>query len=215
MTELVDITLEQVRRRLSGTSMPPDPLAVVLPPEIPRWPKRLEAALTTGLIAAGVLIPVVERRGEMSLLFTQRAAHLKHHASQISFPGGRMESGDRHILDTALRETQEEIGIGAEDVEVAGFLDPAPTVTGYAVTPVVGVVKGSYELVIDTREVDEVFEVPLAFLMDSRNQEHSERDFRGHRVPVVEFNFGRYRIWGATASMVIAFRNSLLKNKKI
>ena len=123
-----------------------------------------------------------------------------------------MEDQDDDIRDTALRETYEEVGIHPDIVEVAGYLDPTPTVTGYAVTPVIGLIESLAELIIDETEVDHAFEVPLNFLLDSRNQEHSERDFRGARVPIVEFNFERWRIWGATASMLIAFRGKLLIN---
>jgi 8-oxo-dGTP pyrophosphatase MutT (NUDIX family) len=215
MTELVDISLVQIRERLAGTRMPADPLQVVLPPEIPRWPSSLQAELTTGLVPAGVLIPIIERAGQLSLLLTQRSADLKHHPGQISFPGGRMEDSDRNIRDTALRETHEEVGIHPGEVDVAGYLEPAPTVTGYAVTPVVGVVDAAFELTIDTSEVDHAFEVPFGFLMDSRNQQYSEREFHGARVPIVEFNFEQRRIWGATASMLIALRNKLLINNEL
>jgi 8-oxo-dGTP pyrophosphatase MutT (NUDIX family) len=210
MPQLADITIVQIRERLAHTRMPSDPLKVSLPPEVPRWPASLTAQLTSGLTPAGVLIPIIERAAGLSLLLTQRSAELKHHAGQISFPGGRMEDSDRHILDTALRETREEVGIHPQDVEVAGYLDPAPTVTGYAVTPVVGLVSSEFSLEIDTTEVDHAFEVPFPFVMDSRNQEYSEREFRGVKVPVVEFNFEHRRIWGATASMLISLRNKLL-----
>lgn len=210
MPQLADITIQQIREKLARTRMPSDPVQVTLPPEVPRWPASLVAELTEELVPAGVLIPIIERAAGLSVLLTQRSADLQHHASQISFPGGRMESADRHILDTALRETREEVGIHPREVEVAGYLDPAPTVTGYAVTPVVGLVNSAFTLIIDRSEVDHAFEVPFSFVMDSRNQEYSERDVRGRKVPVVEFNFEHRRIWGATASMLIALRNKLI-----
>lgn len=212
MTTLLDITAAEIRNRLAETTLPADPLDVVVPPEVPRWPASLQLELTQNLVPAGVLIPIILRADGLSVLLTQRSANLKHHASQISFPGGRMETDDRDIRATALRETQEEVGIHPADVDVAGYLAPSPTVTGYAVTPVVGLIEPAVSLVIDKTEVEEAFEVPLNFLLDSRNQQHSEREFRGELVPIVEFNYGQWRIWGATASMLISFRNLLLLN---
>ena len=191
--------------------MPADPLDVALPAEVPRWPAALQRKLTSNLTPAGVLIPIIERAGDMSVLLTQRAANLKHHASQISFPGGRMEQGDADIAATALRETHEEVGIGPEQVEIAGYLQPSPTVTGYAVTPVVGLVNPEFTLVLDTSEVEEAFEVPLGFLMDRTNQQHSTRDFEGVTVPIVEFNYRHRRIWGATASILLSLRRVIIK----
>ena len=106
------VSAADIRRRLAGTTLPADPLDVALPAEVPRWPAPLQRKLTSNLTPAGVLIPIIERAGDVSVLLTQRAASLKHHASQISFPGGRMERGDADIVATALRETHEEVGIG-------------------------------------------------------------------------------------------------------
>lgn len=183
-----------------------------MPSEVPRWPRALRRKLTSDLVPAGVLIPIIDRTAGLSVLLTQRSPDLKHHAGQVSFPGGRMEAGDADIVATALRETHEEVGIHPDEVEVAGFLDPSPTVTGYAVTPVVGLVAAGFRLAIDYTEVEAAFEVPLRFLLDRRNQEHSERDFEGTRVPIVEFNYGSRRIWGATAAMLLTLRKTLLIN---
>lgn len=192
--------------------MPADPLDVVVPSEVPRWPRALREKLTSDLVPAGVLIPIVDRDAGLNVLLTQRSPGLKHHAGQVSFPGGRMEAGDADIVATALRETHEEVGIHPDEVEVAGFLDPSPTVTGYAVTPVVGLVAPGFRLAIDYTEVEAAFEVPLRFLLDRRNQQHSERDFEGTRVPIVEFNYESRRIWGATAAMLLMLRKTLLIN---
>ena len=168
--------------------------------------------LTRDLAAAAVLIPIIQRQESLSVLLTERSPDLKHHAGQISFPGGRMDPDDADICATALRETQEEVGIDPADVEIVGYLDPNPTVTGYAVTPVVALVELRRELSIDPVEVKSAFEVPLPFLLDEDNQEYSEREFEGVMVPIAEFNYGQYRIWGATAGMLIEFRNVILKN---
>ena len=208
---LPNITASEIRQRFAGTAMPEDPLDVVIPP--PRWPVALQRKLTRDLMAAAVLIPIITREASLSVLLTERSPDLKHHAGQISFPGGRMDAADRDIRATALRETQEEVGIDPANVEIIGYLDPNPTVTGYAVTPVVALVDLQQELIIDPLEVKSVFEVPLPFLLDEGNQKSAEREFEGVMVPIAEFNFGQYRIWGATASMLIQFRKFLVDNQ--
>ena len=208
---LPNITASEIRQRFAGTAMPEDPLDVVIPP--PRWPVALQRKLTSDLMAAAVLIPIITREASLSVLLTERSPDLKHHAGQISFPGGRMDATDRDIRATALRETQEEVGIDPANVEIIGYLDPNPTVTGYAVTPVVALVDLQQELIIDPLEVKSVFEVPLPFLLDEGNQKSAEREFEGVMVPIAEFNFGQYRIWGATANMLIQFRKFLVDNQ--
>lgn len=157
--------------------------------------------------AASVLIPLVERRQEegerrgeksLSVLLTQRTAHLKDHAGQISFPGGRAEDYDASPVDTALRETEEEIGLHRRYVDVIGLLPDYMTITGYRVTPVVGIVTPPFDLSPDANEVAEVFEVPLAFLMDGLN--HERREFTGRHFYAMPYE--DYFIWGATAAML-------------
>lgn len=208
---LLNITATEIRERFAGTAMPEDPLDVVIPP--PRWPAALQQKLTSNLMAAAVLIPIIKREESLSVLLTERSPDLKQHAGQISFPGGRMDPQDRDIRATALRETQEEVGIDPANVEIVGYLDPNPTVTGYAVTPVVGLVELRQELIIDPLEVKSAFEVPLPFLLDEGNQQLAEREFEGVTVPIAEFRFGQYRIWGATAGMLIQLRKVLLNNQ--
>ena len=208
---LPNITASEIRQRFAGTAMPEDPLDVVIPP--PRWPVALQRKLTSDLMAAAVLIPIITREASLSVLLTERSSDLKQHAGQISFPGGRMDATDSDIRATALRETHEEVGIDPANVEIIGYLDPNPTVTGYAVTPVVALVELQQELIIDPLEVKSVFEVPLPFVLDEGNQKSAEREFEGVMVPIAEFNFGQYRIWGATASMLIQFRKFLLDNQ--
>jgi 8-oxo-dGTP pyrophosphatase MutT (NUDIX family) len=203
----LNLSATDIKRRLAGTAMPEDPLDVV-PPE--RWPSRAQKEITNNLVPAAVLIPLIYREHSLSVLLTERSPDLKHHAGQVSFPGGRMDPGDSDVRETALRETHEEVGIHPADVEIVGYLDPNPTVTGYAVTPVVGLIELRRELVIDPYEVKSAFEVPLPFLLDEANQESSEREFAGVTVPISEFNYGEYRIWGATASMLIEFRRILI-----
>ena len=211
MSDPVGITVAMLRERLAGSRAPEDPTAVVLPSGSERWPRHVRERLLQSLQPAGVLIPVVDRPGQPSVLLTQRSAELKHHAAQVSFPGGRMEADDRDVVHAALRETHEEVGIPADEIAVIGYLDPMPTVTGYAVTPVVGVVSADVRLRLDRTEVEYAFEVPLPFLLDESNQRAAERQYQGRTVPTVEFHYKSERIWGATAHMLVEFRKHILK----
>ena len=195
---------------MAGTRMPADPLAVIMPQGSQAWPEDLRRKMCENLKPAGVLIPIVEYPKSLSVLLTQRSADLKNHAGQVSFPGGRMESADADITETALRETCEEVGIRPEQVDIAGYLQPMLTVTGYAVTAIVGLVQPGISLTLDRSEVEHAFEVPLSFLLDERNQQLSEREVHGVAVPMVEFNYASMRIWGATANMLVVLRELLL-----
>jgi 8-oxo-dGTP pyrophosphatase MutT (NUDIX family) len=211
MVDLNNITAVQLRESFAGTRMPEDPTAVVMPPGSESWPAGMREQMARTLKPAGVLIPIIERDVGLSVLLTQRSAELKHHAAQVCFPGGRMEESDTNILAAALRETHEEVGIAPQEISVIGFLDPMPTVTGYAVTPVVGLLSEPADLIVDTSEVEYAFEVPLLFLLDKRNQRAAEREFHGKKMPIIEFVYDDKRIWGATAFMLVNLRNLLLK----
>jgi 8-oxo-dGTP pyrophosphatase MutT (NUDIX family) len=153
---------------------------------------------------AAVLVPLVERDGVLHVLFTQRTEHLSNHAGQISFPGGRAEEFDASPVDTALRETEEEIGLPRGHVEIIGQLPEHVTGTGYRVTPVVGLVAAPFELAADPNEVAEIFEVPLAFLMDGMNHQRLSYELpegQGRRG-FYAMPYEDYFIWGATAAML-------------
>jgi 8-oxo-dGTP pyrophosphatase MutT (NUDIX family) len=152
---------------------------------------------------AAVLVPVIAHPGELTVLFTQRTTHLKSHAGQVSFPGGRAEPEDASAEFTALREAGEEIGLAAERVEILARLPEYRTRTGFRVTPVVGVVTPPLELVPDAREVEAVFEVPLAFLLDERNRQRRTRQYQGQQVGYYVFEYQQRVIWGATAGMLV------------
>jgi len=154
---------------------------------------------------AAVLIPVIQREEGFTLLFTRRTAHLNDHAGQISFPGGRAEPGDISAAHTALRETGEEIGLAAERVEVLGALHEYITVTGYRVTPVVGLVMPPFELKLDDFEVAEVFEMPFRFLLDSGNHQRNSVSYEGRERHYYALPYRHYYIWGATAGMLMNF----------
>lgn len=160
---------------------------------------REEAALTS----AAVLVPIVRREPEMTVIFTQRTAHLRAHSGQVSFPGGRAEPHDPTPEFTALREAQEEIGLAMESVEVLARLPDYLTRTGFRVTPVVGLLQPPFALVPDPREVEAVFEVPLAFLLDPSNHQRRTRELQGRTVGYYAMEFAGRTIWGATAGMVI------------
>ena len=212
MTVIEEISLAKLRSQLAGTQRPPDPTDIIMPPGSHLWPRGMREQLAGTLIPAGVLIPVIERPEGLSLLLTQRAAELKHHAGQVSFPGGRMEEHDEDIEVTALRETFEEVGIAEQDITVIGYLRPMPTITGYAVTPVVGLVNAAAEFELDRTEVEYVFEVPLAFLLDPRNKKMVTRDVEGRSATLAEFLYDGERIWGATAFIILEFIKTLQNN---
>ncbi|MBI3505272.1 MAG: CoA pyrophosphatase [Proteobacteria bacterium] len=160
-------------------------------------------APTGELRAAAVLVPLVERPDGLSVLLTQRTAHLHDHAGQISFPGGRIEAADSDPVAAALRETEEEIGLHRRHVEIVGRLDTYRTRTSYEVTPVVGLVRPPFDLVPDTFEVADIFEVPLAFVLDPRNRERRSREFQGAERHFWVLPYRDRYIWGATAGMLV------------
>ena len=153
---------------------------------------------------AAVLIPLVER-DELTVLLTQRANQLRHHAGQVSFPGGRMESGDGSPKATALREAREEIGLDAGYVSVIGYLPDHLVITGFRVTPVVAFVRQGFALKPDPREVEEIFEVPVNFIFDPANHHPQQRrsPFTGEEVDFIDIPYGERNIWGATAGMLM------------
>jgi 8-oxo-dGTP pyrophosphatase MutT (NUDIX family) len=164
-----------------------------------------EAATT----AAAVLIPVVAHAQALTLLFTQRTTHLRSHSGQVAFPGGRAEPGDASAEFTALREAEEEIGLSPASVEVLARLPDYRTRTGYRVTPVVGLLTPPLSLTPDPHEVAEIFEVPLAFLMDERNCQRRTREFLGQTVGYYVFEHENRVIWGATAGMLVNLNRML------
>jgi 8-oxo-dGTP pyrophosphatase MutT (NUDIX family) len=155
------------------------------------------------LRAAAVLVPLVDRPEGMGVLLTLRDAGLPHHAGQISFPGGRIEAEDTSAAETALRETEEEIGLARASVEIAGRLDDYITGTGFLVAPIVGVIRLPYELKPDPAEVAGVFEVPLAFFLDPANHRRESRVFNGVERRFYAMPYGDKYIWGATAAMLM------------
>jgi len=167
---------------------------------------ELRALLERPTRPASVLLPLLERPGGLTVLFTERAAHLKDHAGQISFPGGRIAHTGETAVAAALREAREEIGLAPGDVEVFGVLDDLLTGTGFLVKPVVGYVAGgAFVARPDPTEVASVFEVPLDFFCEPATVTAIYRDRLGTRFRTYEIQHGGYRIWGATAAILVNF----------
>ena len=162
---------------------------------------------------AAVLLGLIERPAGLTLLFTERSPDLKDHPGQVSFPGGRIETGDDGPVAAAIREAEEEVGMDRRLVSVAGCLEDLLTVTGFLVTPVVAFVDSAYRPVADGREVAEAFEVPLKYLLDERNIRSTHRERMGTRIRVYEIDYEGHRIWGATASILVQFL-SIISNEK-
>jgi 8-oxo-dGTP pyrophosphatase MutT (NUDIX family) len=156
----------------------------------------------SGLVPASVLVPIVAREDGPTMLLTERTAHLNDHAGQVSFPGGSAEPDDVDAVDTALRESEEEIGLARKHVEVIGRLPDYPTITGFNVAPIVALVHPPFALTLDAFEVAEAFEVPLAFLFDPANQQRREIPMDGRMRHFLAMPYGAHFIWGATAAML-------------
>jgi 8-oxo-dGTP pyrophosphatase MutT (NUDIX family) len=180
-------------------------LAVAPPPGLRRGDHDLNPDLLPDrpLTPAAVLVPLVERPQGLTVLLTRRTDHLQDHAGQISFPGGRVEPGDADALATALREAEEEVGLARALVTPVGRLDTYVTRTGFEVTPVVGLVAPPPSLALDPFEVAEVFEVPLAFILDPASRQRHSRVYAGKTRYFYVFPWQDYYIWGATAGMLV------------
>jgi 8-oxo-dGTP pyrophosphatase MutT (NUDIX family) len=168
---------------------------------------QLRATLPAPLQPAAVLIPIIDHPRDPQVLLTERAGHLRRHAGQISFPGGRLEAGDADIAATALRETEEETGIRAAFIQTLGFLSDHVVQTGYRITPVVAAVQPGFSLVPDRREVADVFEVPLRVVLDAASYRRQRRVLRDVEVELWELPFAERNIWGATAGMLMHLRD--------
>ncbi len=194
---------ERIAGRLSGTRPGGDPLDAFLRDTPADRHDVLRRAVPRDLTAAAVLVPIVERPAGATVLLTVRASHLKNHAGQISFPGGRLEPGDATPWAAALRETEEEIGLAREHVTLAGYLNDHMVISGFLITPAVGFVRPQFALRLDPTEVDEVFEVPLEFVLDRRNHVPRERHYHGTTVTTYDIPYQGRQIWGATANMLV------------
>ncbi|WP_019613090.1 CoA pyrophosphatase [Psychromonas ossibalaenae] len=165
--------------------------------------KKSLPADNKALKKAAVLVPLVKRRHGLNIIFTERALHLRHHPGQVSFPGGKYEQGDKSLQHTALRETEEEIGILQNQVNIFGSLQRLPTVSGFVVSPYLGFVNSNHSTLIDPQEVKSVFEVPLEYLLNKNNfhKQHLTANKKRHFTYCIAYQ--NRMIWGATAQMII------------
>lgn len=173
------------------------------------WLSQDVELLPKRVVPAAVLVPLINRGDGITVLLTQRPRHLKSHPGQVSFPGGKREPCDATAEDTALRETEEEIGLRRDKINLVGRLGQRTTGSGFKVTPVVGLIEPPIEMVTDPGEVEAVFEVPLCFVLDHSNEKIETRLIRGvdHRFYV--FHFENFYIWGLTARLLVALRDAL------
>ncbi|HYM73608.1 MAG TPA: CoA pyrophosphatase [Stellaceae bacterium] len=191
------------RRGFGGTD---DPVEAAEIREATRGDHDLNPGQTppsAALRPAAVLVPLIDHREGMTVLLTQRTAHLSSHAGQISFPGGRIEEADDDAVAAALRETEEEVGLSRELVGVVGRLDTYVTGTGFEITPIVGIIRPPYPLTIDPFEVAEAFEVPLSYILDPANHNRMERESAGRTRVFFVLPYQGRNIWGATAGMLV------------
>ena len=193
-----------VEQRLRGTAPGGDPLDAWIAGLTPEQTSGLRRQLPASFARAAVMVPLVERPEGLTVLLTQRASHLKNHPGQISFPGGRIEPQDAGPWEAALRETREEIGLEASFASLAGYLHDHMVLTGYLITPAVAFVRPGFSLQLDRTEVDDVFEVPLEFVLDPAHHVPRTRTFGGHEFLTHDIPFGERHIWGATAGMLVA-----------
>ncbi len=160
-------------------------------------------------IEAAVLVGLIERGGEITVLLTERSAHLSQHAGQVSFPGGRIEADDRDPVAAALREAEEEVGIGGDWIEPIGFLDPFETISNFRVLPVVARLREGFSIMAGSNEVAAVFEAPLAHFLDPQAVQRRSIEYLGREREIFEFDCAGHRVWGATAAMLINLRQRL------
>lgn len=198
---------ENLRERLQHTAAPENPIAAVRERAGGDLPPELRGFLPERILPAAVLIVLMDRAEGPGILLTERTAHLAQHAGQVSFPGGRVEAQDVSLLDCALRETEEETGIPRDAVTPLGYLDVYLTRTGFAVTPVVGLVDPGVALRPDPFEVAEIFELPLAVALDPGRYRLESREFHGRQVQFRVLEHDGHYVWGATAAMLYAFQH--------
>lgn len=158
-----------------------------------------------GPVPAAVLVPLVMRKGGWHLLFTKRATSLNHHRGEISFPGGVCQADDKDAVDTALRETFEEVGIFPQDVQVLGVLDDFYSIYGYVITPYVGVILSDGQYIINTSEIDRIIEVPLDHLLNPDIFRAEDWSLKGRSTPVYFYTYLHDEIWGVTAAILKQF----------
>ena len=197
----------RIRARLAGSLPRHAPEDWLIPGLTPAESRKYVSYFPSHPVPAAVLIPIVEREPELTVLLTQRATQLRNHPGQVSFPGGRIEPHDAGPGAAALREAREEIGLQSAFVNVVGYLPDHIVISGFRVTPVVAFVQPRFELTLDAQEVHDTFEVPLSFVFQPANHRRRRRRFSfGHgeaEVELCDIPYGERNIWGATAGMLV------------
>jgi len=197
------MTVDEIVRRIRERSARlASGLPVSLPPVGSDFSLNGVVPLPESYKPAAVLVPLVKRSSGVTVLLTQRTEDMPSHAGQVAFPGGRRHPEDIDAIATALRETEEEVGIERRFVDVIGTVDRYRTGTGYEITPVVGVVEPGFVTRADPREVADVFEVPLDHFLDEKNHRVDSRDYNGRQRRYYAMPYGERYIWGATAGML-------------
>jgi 8-oxo-dGTP pyrophosphatase MutT (NUDIX family) len=205
---LSEATVARLREALASTAELPRPVANF---DLPLSLDKLLAPLAlSALKEAAVLVPIMARPHGYTVLLTRRADTLRQHKGQISFPGGRRDEADDSITAAALREAHEEIGLPPQHVELLGWLDDYPTMTGYRITPVVGLIEQAFSPASDPGEVAEIFELPLSMIAGEDRFERKIFSRDGVNLPFYELNYGTHRIWGATAGILWDLRQRFL-----
>ncbi len=164
------------------------------------------AVMPTSYKPAAVLVPLVERSGDLTVLLTKRTHQLQTHAGQVAFPGGRVDPEDADDTACALRETHEEIGLAREHIDIAGMLDQHKTGTGYLITPIVGFVTPPFELIAEPGEVEAIFEVPLSVILADGALATESMHYKGHLRHYYAMQYDGYNIWGATAAILVGLK---------
>jgi 8-oxo-dGTP pyrophosphatase MutT (NUDIX family) len=155
-----------------------------------------------GMRSAGVLVPLRDTGGEITVTLARRTERVHHHKGQICFPGGSRDPGDRDLLATALREAEEELGIRAGDVELLGAMEPVPTITGFCIHPFVARIPRDTRFLLDGFEMEETFDAPLSVFTDFSRYRAAETTFLGNPYRVYFLDYDRFTIWGATARIL-------------
>jgi len=164
---------------------------------------------------AAVLVPLFWQDEEVHILLTKRSEQLKHHAGQISFPGGGFDESDITIRQAAIRETKEEIGIDSQYIDVVGYLDDIETISGFYVTPFVAILRNGFNININEHEVSEIFSIPLDYFLDKNNCKKKSTKYKGVVVNYYVFYHHKYTIWGVTAEIIVKLAQKLNKQTQL